>query len=156
MKKILVATDGSEPAKDAVLYAAKLAEKLGFSLLVLHVVTSKHHGASHWLSIKKALEREMMVKGDIVLTEAVEMLKDRALRVEVQSRFGSPPKEIIRCAIEDAGVALVVLGAEGKDFTTRRLLGSVTEKVAREVSRKLPCPLLITPSRKMQDARLAL
>jgi nucleotide-binding universal stress UspA family protein len=157
MKKILVATDGSEPAKEAVLYAGKLAEKFGFSLVVLHVITSTHHGASHWLSIKRSLERELREKGDSVLTEAMEILEGRALKVELQSRFGSPHEEIIKSAREDAKVALVVVGAEGKGFATRRLLGSVTERVAREVSRKLPCPLLITPTKKkMQDARLTL
>jgi len=37
-KKILVATDGSEPAKHAVEYAAETAEKWGVTLLILTVV----------------------------------------------------------------------------------------------------------------------
>lgn len=157
MKKILVATDGSEPAREAVLYAAELAGRFNFSLSILHVISSAHHPASHWLSIKKGLEKELAEKGDKVLAEAEEMLKGRGLKVETLLRLGAPHEEIINCAREDGEVALVVIGAEGKDFATRRLLGSMTEKVAREVSRKLPCPLLITPTKKkIQNARLEL
>ncbi len=150
--KILVATDGSEPATNAVEYAVSLAEKISAGLVVLHVIKMGMH-EHHWVAVKHLLEKELREKGDGVLKEVKEKLSKRGIEVETVSRVGLPHEEIIKYATEN-DMAMVIMGAGGKDFVTRRLLGSVTEKVAKEVGRKLSCPLLITPARKGWVMRL--
>ena len=146
MSRILVATDGSEPAMNAVEYAAELAKKINAGLVVLHVIKMQMH-EHHWVAVKRSLEEELREKGDEVLKEVKKKFSKKGIEVETVSRVGMPHEEIIKHATEN-DVAMVIMGASGKDFLTRRLLGSVTEKVVKEVGRKLSCPLVITPARK--------
>ncbi len=79
------------------------------------------------------------------------------MKVNPIVRFGNPSSEIVEAAINDDDIMLVVMGSTGKGTVERYMMGSCTEKVAHEVSRRLPCPLVITPTKaRMSQARLEL
>ncbi len=142
-KKILVATDGSRPAKHAVRYAADLSKKIGATVLVLRVINIPRF--SHWATTYKVLEKELEEEAQKILDDARSIAREYGVEVETMVRKGYPDEEILKVVKEDLDIILLAVGASGKDLTSRRMLGSVTEEVVREVSRSLPCPVVVIP-----------
>ena len=69
--------------------------------------------------------------------------------------YGYPHEEIIKYAKEHESVRMIVIGGGGKDFLGRKMLGSVAEKIVREVTKTLPCPVVVVPWKTgMPDARM--
>jgi nucleotide-binding universal stress UspA family protein/nitroimidazol reductase NimA-like FMN-containing flavoprotein (pyridoxamine 5'-phosphate oxidase superfamily) len=119
-RKILVATDFSEPSADAITVAHDYARRDGAALHLLHV---KRPGEAEPPEVRR-LASEM--GADVRLVSAV--------------RVGTPAVEIVRYA-EDHGIDLIVVGGHGRTGITDVLLGSVAERVARTA----PCPVLLVP-----------
>lgn len=143
-KKILIATDGSEPARDATKYAIELARRLGWGLIALRVVDIDRY-ASEFEAVRDVVAKELEEQASRILGEAQEMASQMGLEMEAQVRHGDSSREIIRFAQENAEVALVVMGASGRRRLGRQLIGSTAERVVRQVSRDMPCPVMITP-----------
>ena len=162
-KKILVPTDGSAAAIDAAKYAIKVAKKMGYEIIALGVVNknkfkslaSSFTGHAGWLSIKEKLREECEAEASVNVEKIKDMCSKKGVSSETVIKHGFPHEEIINYVKENEDVVVVVMGASGKDFIDRRILGGVTEKVVQEVSRKLPCPVVVTPCReKIPDIRL--
>ncbi|MDI6782246.1 MAG: universal stress protein [bacterium] len=155
-KKILVTTDNSSASWDAITYAICLAKKMEMELIVLQVINDSAY--VEWNGVLDNNLREELQKN------AMESLKsicaygeEEGVKVNSLVRFGNPPYEIVEAANEDNDIMLVVMGSTGKSTVERYMMGSCTEKVAHEISRKLLCPLVITPTKaRIPDARLEL
>lgn len=131
MKRVLVATDGSDGANRAVDAAAELAKVTGSELLILTIggeITGAElrRLASTDGDLRKALE----AKSDKVLRQAA----GRARRIGVTTPilrcgWGDPAETILEIVRrEKAGV--VVFGRRGRSRLSRLLLGSTSQKVA--------------------------
>ncbi|MGB9985534.1 universal stress protein [Salarchaeum japonicum] len=130
--RILVATDGSEPARAAVRHAVGLAAETGATLYALYVVDTE----TSWLAVSKADVKQTLRDvgeraGDQVLADVESRASDRGVTVEAVLREGVPDEEILVYA-DELDADLVVLGTHGRDGVSRRLLGSTTERVARD------------------------
>ena len=161
--KILVATDGSEIGVCAAEYAANMAKKLDVEVVAIGVINvhkyeSMAHsfsGAMGWLSVKEKFikEREEEVTGD--LKKVREICKEKNVHCKGIIGYGYPHEEIVKYAKERESVRMVVIGGSGKDFLGRKILGSVAEKIVQEVTKTLPCPVVVIPcSTYMPNARL--
>jgi len=152
-KKVLVPTDGSSAALDAARYAVKVAKKMGYEMVGLAVINkhkleslaSSFTGEMGWLSVQQRFMEESRKDAMENLNQIKEICKKKGVTCKTEIREGFPHEEIIRYVNENEDVIVVVMGASGKDFVYRKLLGGVTEKVIQEVSRKLPCPVVVTP-----------
>ena len=162
-KKVLVPTDGSVAAVDAARYAIKVAKKMNYDLIALGVVNENRFkslansftGHAGWLSVQEKLKSECEAKAKENVEKIKEMCSKKDLNSETVIKHGFPDEEIIKYVKENEDVVVVVMGASGRDFIDRKILGGVTEKVVREVSRKLPCPVVVTPCQeKIPDIRL--
>ncbi|MEE8403053.1 MAG: universal stress protein [Candidatus Hydrothermarchaeaceae archaeon] len=142
--KILVPTDGSEPSDNAVEYAVKLAKLYEGELLILNVVSTSIPTAYHGVSIKEELIEEMEEEGKRIVGRSVNNAKSQDVNAEGLVRHGLPDKEIIALAKERDDIELVVMGAYGKNFIERQLVGSKTERVLRGIT-ELDVPLVIIP-----------
>ncbi len=145
-KPIVVAVDGSAPSWDAFETALALAKLIGRPVDVLHVIQLVKAG--YFAFIDRHLQEEHEVMARKILTEAVNRGKQAG--VEVRPHMLSSEKDpstAILEYIEQAGpVKFLVMGTFGHGFVARHLLGSVTERVIREVAhRGLPVPILIVP-----------
>lgn len=120
VRRILFATDFSEPARAAGVVAHDYAVRFGARVDVLHV--ERTGGAE-----SRELAESVAALGTDVAARPV-------------SRAGSPAAEIVRYAT-DNDVDLIVMGEHGRSGPTASLLGSVTE----HVSRVAPCPVLVVP-----------
>ncbi len=146
-KPIVVSIDGSDPSWEAMENALYLAHLLDRPVDVLTVIQLRKAG--YFAFIDRHLKEDQQDYGHKILTEAEE--RGRRAGVKVRTHMLESEKDISEAIInylEGAGpVKFLVLGAHGHGFVGRHLLGSVTERVIREVARRgLPVPVLVVPS----------
>jgi nucleotide-binding universal stress UspA family protein len=146
-KPIVVSIDGSAPSWEAMENALYLAHLLDRPVDVLTVIQLRKAG--YFAFIDRHLKEDQQDYGQKILAEA----KERGTKagVKVRTHMLESEKDISEAIItylEGAGpVKFLVLGAHGHGFVGRHLLGSVTERVIREVARRgLPVPVLVVPS----------
>jgi nucleotide-binding universal stress UspA family protein len=143
MKRILVATDGSEGADHAVDYAARLAKDQGADLLIVTVV-----GGLPDKLLRSFTQAQHAWLDELLASLAAETLaqaRDRARRrgVEVillESRSGEVAQTIIDIAQEKEADAIVV-GRRGAGRIAGLLLGSVSQKLVSLA----PLPVIVIP-----------
>ncbi len=141
IRKILIATDGSEYTKEAVSTGLHLAKILGAEVTALYVIDQTSFVSfpidSSIVSVYSLLENE----GKRAVEEAKkegEQLGVNVLTVVVE---GSPTRKIVEMA---ADFDLVVIGTLGRSALSKLFMGSVAERVTRYA----PCPVLVVRSRK--------
>jgi nucleotide-binding universal stress UspA family protein len=118
---IVVGTDGSDTAKEAVRQSVELAGSLGARLLIV--------------SAYQPATRE---DAEAAVRDAARAAEQAGLAVEAFPRQGDPADAILDVAEEqDAG--LIVVGNKGLTGAERFLLGSVPNKVSHHA----PCSVLI-------------
>lgn len=130
---ILVGTDGSETAQEAVRQSIDLARALGARL---HVVSAYAPLPAQRLRSERAevpQDVEWMVNPreevDATLKEAADQAEAAGLKVETFARQGDPADAILDVA-EEQGSDLIVVGNKGMTGAKRFLLGSVPNKVS--------------------------
>jgi nucleotide-binding universal stress UspA family protein len=141
LKKILVATDFSEPADAALAYGRELARTFGASLTVLHIVDNiltRAYGAEGVVLADPELQREIETSAQRQVDAAL-FDEDRKMlgAVGLVITSNSPSAAIVTYA-RDASVDLIVMGTHGRGAIAQLLMGSVAERVVRLA----PCPVL--------------
>ena len=144
IKKILVATDGSNLAGKSLDFALDLAKKYSAEVTILTVVDLPSN--SFWaqgttfapISSQKYLEK-LEIFHKKILTEAAKKAKATA-KISVTKRLsnGRPAEKIIEVA-KEGSFDLIVMGSRGLGGIKEFFLGSVSDRVADEA----PCPVLI-------------
>lgn len=145
-KPIVVAIDGSAPSWQAFETALSLAKLMDRPVDALHVIQLLKAG--YFAFIDRHLQEEHQAMARKVLAEAQE--RGQKLGVEVRPHLLETEKDPASAIIEyleQAGeVKFLVMGTYGHGFVARHLVGSVTERVIREVAhRALQVPVLIVP-----------
>jgi nucleotide-binding universal stress UspA family protein len=136
--RVLVPTDGSDPATEAADHAFDLADEHGASVHLLYIVEADYQGtveaygepdgmSAFTESILPALEAQGEEAAENLEAWAVE----RDLETTTEVRSGRARDDIVRYA-EDEDIDLIVMGTHGRSGVERLLLGSVTERVLRE------------------------
>lgn len=135
MKKILVAVDGSEDSKKALLSGANIAKRFDSEVLLVRVqkladiLVSEPEMEELKKSVEKSpLKGELEKKSRQILDEAEKILKNSSVKkIKKIFKWGHPVEEILKAA-DDENVDAIVLGSRGR----RRgiLLGSVSKEVA--------------------------
>jgi len=153
-KPIVVAVDGSAPGWEAMETALYLAHLLNRPVYVLTVIQRRKAG--YFAFIDRHLEEEQHTYGQKVLEEASQ--RGQKAGVEVRPHLLEGEKDVseaILSYLEGAGpVKFLVLGSHGHGFVSRHLIGSVTERVIREVAhRGLQVPVLVVPASEAAEAQ---
>jgi nucleotide-binding universal stress UspA family protein len=141
-ESIVVATDGSETASEAVRQAAELAGTLGARVHLVCVyepVPSAHdaaaatgmHSESGWV----LRPREAV---DATLAAAAEVFAAAGVQVDLYAQRGDPADAILDVA-EERGADLIIVGNRGRAGAKRFLLGSVPNRISHHA----PCAVLI-------------
>jgi nucleotide-binding universal stress UspA family protein len=136
LDRVLVAVDLSPAAEPTIHEAERFALVAQGKLRAIHVIESltTNPAVAPWVDQQRfegqslaALERRVWPRLQIVDAERT-------------VRFGDVVHELTAEAVE-WGAHLLVVGAHGKDWIDRLLLGSVTERLINA----LPAPLLVEP-----------
>ncbi|HVJ92783.1 MAG TPA: universal stress protein [Labilithrix sp.] len=133
IKTILVPTDFSEPAENAVSYAVNLAEQLGAKVVLLHAFELPVLGFPDNVVAPPAdVSSRMVDAAQKALDEAAAKVRRRS-KVELSPLlWQGDPREVILTIAENAGANLIVMGTHGRTGIARALIGSVAENVVRE------------------------
>jgi nucleotide-binding universal stress UspA family protein len=139
LKKVLVPTDFSDSARQALRYGMSFAKEYGAELVLLHVVENLTVGyASDLFPVPMAeVFQEISGYAKAELAKLGQEARERGLAVRELVIQGKPSAEIIRFAAEN-DIDVIVLGTHGKGMLDQALFGSTTERVVR----RAPCPVL--------------
>jgi len=141
IRKILIATDGSDYTKEAVTTGLKLAGVLKAEVTALYVIDQTSFVTfpvdSSIVSVYPQLENE----GKRAVEEVRKEGEAMGVKVTPVVAEGSPTRKIIEIA---ADFDLVVIGTLGRSALGKLFIGSVAERVTRYA----PCPVLVVRSKK--------
>ena len=141
-KSIVVGTDGSETAREAVWQAIGLARAVGASIELV--------SAFEPIPSQRLREPPRDVPPDVqwtvnareeveaTLRDACEAIERAGVAVTLYAREGDPADAILDVA-EERGADLIVVGNKGMTGAKRFLLGSVPNRVSHHA----PCSVLI-------------
>ncbi len=147
MKKILVPTDFSIFAQNALEVAADLAIKTKSEILLLHANERQVFDTPlpEYHLYDRAIEDEYlaMVKGSLakILNEIADNGKFASIKVQTAVIDG-PLVKVIEKTVKEQRIDLIVMGTRGVSGLEEFFIGSNTEKVIRRVQ----CPVLTIPS----------
>lgn len=131
-RKIMVATDGSEPVKKAVDTAIEIARLGGAKLYAVYVVESGGLSISHPRDVgwDKAMKEHLTAEGKEATAYVETAGKTANVEVESVILQGNPAHEIVEFA-EKNDLDLIVMGTHGRTGVQKFLLGSVAQNVVR-------------------------
>ena len=128
--RILVPTDGSDPAAAATDHALTVADRFDATVHALYVVDVD--GIAHeapGLGLD-ALRDALRTEGETATDAVVERAEDRGVDVRESVVDGVAEDAIVDYA-DAEGIDLIVMGTHGRRGLDRYLVGSVTERVVR-------------------------
>ena len=141
-KSIVVGTDGSETASQAVREAVDLAKQIGakVELVSAYEPVSDQRLREERTEVPDDLQWMVNPREDVdaTLNDAAELAKSAGVDVETFARQGDPADAILDVA-EEQKAGLIIVGNKGMTGAKRFLLGSVPNKVSHHA----PCSVLI-------------
>ena len=140
INSMVVGTDGSETAKEAVRQAVELATRLGATMHLVSAYEPVPEGRLREERVQVPADMEWMVnpREDVntTLKDAAEQIE--GVEVQIHAREGDPADAILDVA-EEQNADLIVVGNKGMSGAKRFLLGSVPNKVSHHA----PCSVMI-------------
>ena len=139
---IVVGTDGSQTAREAVLQAVALAQRLGARLEIVSAYEPVSSARLREEAQQVPSDLQWMVNPredvDATLREASEEAEAAGVESDIYARQGDPADAILDVA-EERSADLIVVGNKGMTGAKRFLLGSVPNKISHHA----PCSVLI-------------
>jgi nucleotide-binding universal stress UspA family protein len=141
-KSIVVGTDGSDTATQAVRHAVDLASAVGAKLQIVSAYepVSGQRLAEERRDAPEDLQWAINPREDVdaTLQSAAAIATEAGVAVDIYPRQGDPADAILDVA-EEREADLVIVGNKGMTGAKRFLLGSVPNKVSHHA----PCSVLI-------------
>lgn len=135
-KNILVPTDFSEGAEEALTYACELASRLDATIHLVNVVGIPALGVPEMGVALTATVIDQLIADN---QKALEIAGDKcAARIGETILKTGDARDSINAAAKEVKADLIVMGTHGRRGVSRVLLGSVAESVVRTSS----CPVL--------------
>ena len=139
MDKILVPVDGSEHAALAASWASKLANQTGGGLTLLHAYDMTATETMGLINLSKEEIDEIKERQAAeAFDKARSVMGELGAGADSIVAVGNPADEIILAA-KSQGYDHIVMGSRGLSPVKELLLGSVSDRVAREAH----CPVTI-------------
>jgi nucleotide-binding universal stress UspA family protein len=140
--RIVIGTDGSETAQEAVRQAIDLARQVGASLYVVSAYepVPQSRLREERQQVPDDLAHTVSPREDVdaTLIETEKRINESGVQVETFARQGDPADAILDVA-EEEKADLIVVGNKGMTGAKRFLLGSVPNKVSHHA----PCSVMI-------------
>jgi len=140
--RIVVGTDGSETAAEAVRQAVDLARLSSATLSIVSAYepVSERRVASEQQDVPADVQHEIGPREDVnlILDAAAAEAKQAGIEVQTHPMQADPADAILNVA-EETGADLIVVGNKGMTGARRFLLGSVPNNVSHHA----PCSVII-------------
>ena len=134
--RVLVPMDGSAMAEKALDYACTVHRDAEITVLTVVGVPTLHMGEAAGLSLADDLDAAAMEIASPIFASAAELAGKYQHDITTMVRLGRPSRAICR---EASNHDVVVIGAHGRDFTSRLLLGNIAELVTK----RSPVPVTV-------------
>jgi nucleotide-binding universal stress UspA family protein len=134
MKTILIATDGSPSAHEAVAFGLELAAEQTAEAVVVHVVPAVDIVPTSGFGMMGALPHPPSADDRVALDEALTIAAEQGVSARTELLFGNPVDEIVAYA-DSIDADLIVVGSRGHGAVASALLGSVSQAVLHEARR---------------------
>ncbi len=146
MRKVLIPTDFSENAFNAVKYACQVFKYEKSEFYIVHAYADEvyRQDAANERSILETLKASTLESSEIKLKQTEEQLKEYAPNPKHSYRFVSVFSNLIDAAndwVEHENMDIVVMGTRGATNDRKIVFGSNTLQVMRYVN----CPVLAIP-----------
>jgi nucleotide-binding universal stress UspA family protein len=144
MNKIVLATDFSDHANNALEYAVALASEMGAELILFHSVgipTTNTDMLVNPLSLLEKIAYDRLKQIEVDVAKAIQEHSFPVIQVRSVVKAGFPSENIIQFAAEEKADLLVV-GTHGVSSGNLFLKGSTSAEVARRAK----CPVLAVPT----------
>ena len=133
---VLLPTDGSDGATEALDHAVGAAEAYGASLHVISVVDRRVVLAAD-ADEKESVRADLTDEAAAAVSDLAERAREAGVEATTATPEGVPHREILAHAGEHS-VDLLVLGTHGRTAREKRFnLGSTTERVVKAADRPL-------------------
>jgi nucleotide-binding universal stress UspA family protein len=134
MNRILVATDGSDSAAEAVEFGIELAAEHGAELIFVHVVPELDLIPATVFAIGGAFPHEPSLEDRALLEHVAAIAEVHGVLSTTVLLTGDTVDEIVAYA-DSHDVDLIVVGSRGHGTISTALLGSVSRGILRESMR---------------------
>jgi nucleotide-binding universal stress UspA family protein len=139
--KIIAAVDFTPVSLNAAHTAAKLARKLGDSLLLIRVIEPPVHTYPELRVPDVAIFQQGLVDASQVpMKAAADSLAGEGVKIETRVLSGVPAQTLAEVAREERA-RVIVMGTHGRGAVGRFFFGSVAERTVMSA----PCPVLVVP-----------
>ncbi len=145
-KQILVPTDLSDGAEQALDYACELARTLDAQIDLLNVISIPALGVPELgIALTSSMIDQLVTDSQAALDRLAQS-KCTTLIGRVMIKTGNP-RDMINQTAKELDADLIVMGTHGRHGISRALLGSVAETVVRSA----PCAVLTVRMRNVHD-----
>jgi len=147
MTTIVIATDGSPEAHEAVEYGLELAAQEHADAVLLQVMTPLDWTRLDRGAVLRPVADEIRLRRAPALDAAAERAVERGVPASTEVVAGNPADEIVAYA-DSVDADLIVIGSRGRGAVAGALLGSVSRDVLHEARR----PVVVVRSSSCTDA----
>jgi nucleotide-binding universal stress UspA family protein len=154
MKTILIATDGSPSARQAVVFGLELAAAQSAGAVVIHVAPAVDVVPTSGFGMSGALPHTPSAADRRALEEASTLAAEAGVDARTELLTGLPVDEIVAYA-DSIDADLIIVGSRGHGAVASAFLGSVSQGVLHEARR----PVLVVrgiPRRVREPAAAAM
>ena len=152
IKRILVPIDFSRDSDAALQYAVSLAQQLGASVHLLHVIENElaagMWSAGVYTAPVPGLHVDVVRGAEQRLERMIPTIAGARYGLEHDVRTGPPAATIVEFARDELS-DLIVMGTHGRTGLAHALIGSVAEQVVRTA----PCPVLTLRADRLAKSR---
>jgi nucleotide-binding universal stress UspA family protein len=144
IKKILVPTDFSPNAANALDFALGIARGNGLEIHLVHSYSVPYTGSNVMIDISDVLREKAEEDMRLLIEEIRHNKKNDDCIITWSCEYG-PASEIIASKAAPVNFDLVVMGTKGSDSVASKLLGSVTYNTIR----KIKIPIIVVPEKSV-------
>lgn len=127
-KNILVAVDGSKPSNAALSVSCGLAQQLGATLHVRHVLAMYPQLSGRHVTWLPEVEAEKRREAGAIVHAAQKLAKRCGVDADARVIDGEPIDDLLRAA-DELGADTIVIGNRGQSAFSTLLMGSVAQGV---------------------------
>lgn len=141
MKRIIVPTDFSQGAFNALINAIEISKVLDANIQVIHAYSMPPTGSAVMVDITDILKKNADEELENLKTEVLKLAEAKDLKITYRSLHGSVI-DVVNRVTRDDGADLVIMGTQGASGITEKWLGSNTAAAARNID----IPLIAIPA----------
>jgi nucleotide-binding universal stress UspA family protein len=146
LRKILIATDGSETAEKAANFGIQIVRLSGAKVYAVYVIdTTPYYSIPLDQIWSKEVYEQLEQMGNEITSNVEKTAKAAGLEAESIVLKGDPAQRIVNFA-EEQSVDMIIVGSHGIGGFERLVIGSVSEKVVRHAK----VPVLVVRKRSEQ------